>query len=257
MLRAIIIDDQVESLHAVAAQVKENCPNVEVVAQCDGALEGLKAIRTLNPDLVLLDIEMPGMTGLEMIEQIPDFRFGLIFITAYNEFAVRAFKLSAMDYLLKPIEPEELIRAVGKVEQKNARDKTLEQFQMMVSLLNSNRGRNGNGRENQRHKIALPIEEKIMFVPMENILWIEAAQNYCTFHFSDGSNQLISKNIGTYDDSLEPNGFMRVHRSHIVNLYHVKEYLRQDGGSLKLTNGKLLEISRNKKEAALERLREM
>ncbi|HMQ60384.1 MAG TPA: LytTR family DNA-binding domain-containing protein [Flavilitoribacter sp.] len=257
MLRAIIIDDQVESLHAVAAQVKENCPNVEVVAQCDGALEGLKAIRSLNPDLVLLDIEMPGMTGLEMIEQIPDFRFGLIFITAYNEFAVRAFKLSAMDYLLKPIEPDELKRAVDKVEQKTARDKTLEQFQMMVSLLNSNMGRNGNGRDNQRYKITLPIEEKIMFVPMEQILWIEAAQNYCIFHFADGANQLISRNIGTYDNSLEPNGFMRVHRSHIVNLYHVKEYLRQDGGSLKLVNGKLLEISRNKRDAVLERLKDL
>ncbi len=254
MLRAIIIDDELASLSAVSAQVKAHCPNVAVEALCDSVQAGLKAIYTFNPDLVFLDIEMPGMTGLEMLEQIPDFKFGVIFITAFNKYALSAIKLSALDYLLKPINPEELKAAVGKAEQKVARDKTTERYQMMLELLNGSG--NQTTAQKQQHKIALPTFESIIYVPLKNILRIEAEQNYCKFFFRDGTSQLISKNIGTYDESLEPYGFMRVHRTHIANLHHVERYLKHDNYLL-LTDGSKIEVSRQKKEMVLNRLKEL
>lgn len=254
MLRAIIIDDEVESLLAISAQLKTYCPNVSIEALCDSVAKGLNAIDTYQPDLVFLDIVMPGMTGLEMLEQIPDFRFGVIFITAYNEFAINAIKLSALDYLLKPIGSEELKAAVEKAEQKVARDKTVERYRMMVELLNGNG--NQTAIQKQQQKIALPTFDTIIYVPLAHILRIEAEQNYCKFFFKGKSSQLISKNIGTYDESLEPYGFMRVHRAHIVNLNHVIKYLRHEN-FLILTDQTKVEVSRQKKEMVLKRLREV
>lgn len=254
MLRAIIIDDELASLSAVSAQVKAHCPSVAVEALCDNVEAGLKAIYTFDPDLVFLDIEMPGMTGLEMLEQIPDFKFGVIFITAFNKYALSAIKLSALDYLLKPIEPQELTAAVEKAEQKVARDKTMERYQMMLELLNG--GGHQPTIQKQQHKIALPTFESIIYIPLKNMLRIEAEQNYCKFFFRDGTNQLISKNIGTYDESLDSYGFMRVHRTHIVNLHHVEKFLKHDNYLL-LTDGAKVEVSRQKKEEVLKRLKDL
>jgi two-component system LytT family response regulator len=250
MLNAIIIDDEPESLRTIAEQVKLFCPTVLVKESCDNAMDGFKAIVAHQPDLLFLDIEMPGMTGLEMLEQIPDFTFGVIFITAYNKYAVNAIKLSALDYLLKPLDPDELIAAVEKAEKKINRERTIDRYKLMMDLMN----RSDNLSRNQQYTIALPTFESIIYKRMDAILRIEAQQNYCRFYFTEGNALVISKNIGAYDESLEPYDFMRVHRSHIVNLRSVREFLRHDGGYLRLSDGKEIPISKNKKERILERL---
>ena len=251
MLKAIIIDDESESLEAVSNQLKTFCPQLRIVASCDGAVSGIKAINLHQPDIIFLDIEMPGMTGLEMLGTFSEIKFGIIFITEYNKYAMDAIKLSALDYLLKPLDTVELMSAVKKAEEKFFREKTMKRFQLMLDLME---GRESTAKMNKSHTIALPMLDAIIYVQLDNIVNIDAHQSYCEFHFSNRPSILISKNIGTYEDSLVPFNFMRVHRSHIVNLSKVQEFRRTDGGILLMENGNVVSISRNKKEKVLKRL---
>lgn len=251
MLKALIIDDEPESLQAVSNQIKTFCPQLQIVASCDGAVSGIEAIKLHQPDLIFLDIEMPGMTGLEMLRTFSEIKFGIIFITAYNKYAMDAIKLSALDYLLKPLDTVELMNAVKKAEEKFFREKTMKRFQVMLDLME---GRQSSEEKKQTHTIALPTLDAIIYVQLNDIVNIEAQQNYCKFYFTNRPAILISKNIGTYEDSLVPFNFMRVHRSHIVNLSQVHEFRRTDGGALILKNGNAVDISRNKKEEVLNRL---
>ena len=253
-LRAIIIDDEPESLQAVTKQIELHCQQVEIVDTCDRGHKGIEAIALHQPDLIFLDIEMPGMTGLEMLERIPNINFGVIFITAYNKYALDAIKLSALDYLLKPLEIDELTAAVAKAEEKFNREKTLERFRVMIDLME----KQTKEQVNQSQRIALPNGNNIIYESVENILYVEASKQYCVFHFVDGKELTISHNIGYYEDTMEKFGFMRVHRSYIANLHKVKELVKQDGGiRVKLTSGKDLDVSRNKKDLVMEKLAEI
>jgi len=251
MLKTLIIDDEPESLQAVTNQIKTFCPQLKILASCDSAASGIEAINLHQPDLIFLDIEMPGMTGLEMLRTFNEIKFGVIFITAYNKYAMDAIKLSALDYILKPMDTVELMNAVKKAEEKFSREKTMKRFQVMLDLME---GRTSPEEKKQSHTIALPTLDAIIYVQLDEIVNIEAHQNYCKFHFVDRPAILISKNIGTYEESLVPFNFMRVHRSHIVNLSQVHEFRRTDGGALVLKNGNTVDISRNKKEEVLKRL---
>ena len=252
MLRAIVIDDEPESLQAVTAQIRNFCPQVEIIDACDSAELGIQSIRKFQPDLIFLDIEMPGMTGLEMLRSFDQINFGVIFITAHNEYAIDAIKLSALDYLLKPLDIEQLEEAVKKAEEKYSREKTLDRFQLMMELME---GRpNASNQQTQSQTIALPTMDSIIYEKVSNIINIEAHQNYCKFYFENRDAILISRNIGSYEDSLTKFNFMRVHRSHMVNLDKVDEFKRTDGGALIMTNGRNIDISRSKKEEVLKRL---
>lgn len=251
MLRAIIIDDEPESLLAVTGQIKTFCPQVEIIASCSSAQSGIDSINTNKPDIIFLDIEMPGMTGLEMLRTFDEINFGVIFITAHNEYAVDAIKLSALDYLLKPLDTDELIGAVEKAEEKFRREKTMKRFKLMMELMED---REKPEKRTQGRTIGLPTFDAIIYEQLDNIVNIEAHQNYCKFYFGNREPILISKNIGTYEESLAPYNFMRVHRSHIVNLVKVHEFRRTDGGALVMKNGNSIDISRNKKEEVLKRL---
>ncbi len=250
-LRAIIIDDEPESLQAVTKQIELHCKQVEIVHSCDRGQKGIEAIALHQPDLVFLDIEMPGMTGLEMLERIPNINFGVIFITAYNEYALDAIKLSALDYLLKPLEIEQLEAAVAKAEEKFNREKTLERFRVMIDLME----KQTKEQVNQNQRIALPNGNNIIYESVENILYVEASKQYCVFHFTNGHELTISHNIGYYEDTMKKFGFMRIHRSYIANLHRVKELVKQDGGiRVKMSSGKELDVSRNKKDLVREKL---
>lgn len=251
MLKVVIIDDELESLQVVLNQVKTFCPQLQIMASCDGAASGIEAINLHQPDLVFLDIEMQGMTGLEMLRTFSEIKFGIIFITACNKYAMDAIKLSALDYLLKPLNTVELLNAVKKAEEKFFREKTMERFQVMLDLME---GTVSPEKQKQSHTIALPTLDSIIYVELDDIVNIEAHQNYCKFHFLSRPSILISKNIGTYEDSLVPYNYMRVHRSHIVNLSKVHEFRRTDGGTLVMKNGNVVDISRSKKEEVLNRL---
>ena len=251
MLRALIIDDEPKSLQAVSGQIKAFCPQIEILAACDSAKSGIEAIKAHQPDLIFLDIEMPDMTGLEMLRTFDEIDFGVIFITANNQYALEAIKLSALDYLIKPLDEDELVKAVKKAEGKFNLEKTMKRFQLMIDLMEIHQKPE---KKNQSQTIALPTFDAIIYEQLENIINIKAQQNYCKFYFKERPSILISGNIGTYELSLTPFDFMRVHRSHIVNLNQVKEFRRTDGGALILKNGNSIDVSRTKKEEVLKRL---
>ncbi len=252
MLQTVIIDDEPESLEVLQKQLQLFCPNVQVLACCDQPAKGLEAIVQYKPQLVFLDIEMPGMTGFEMLERIPPYNFNVIFTTAYNHYAVQAFQLSALDYLLKPIDKELLISAVAKAEQKYAQEDTLNRLEVMLDLL----AKGQQGAQKQAKKIVLPIAEKKIIKQMENILCIEAQENYCRFHFDDGTALQISKNIGFYDKALDAYDIMRVSRFYMANLHKVEAYLRE--GYLKLSAYKdQIWVSKSKREILLDRLKRL
>ena len=251
MIRTLIIDSESESLEKITIQIKNFCPQIEVLSVCADAQSGINAIKTYKPDLVFLDIEMPEISGLEMLQTYDEIDFGVIFIATSNQFAMDAIKLNAVDYLLKPLDKNDLINAVKKAEEKLNNDKDMERFKAMVGMME---GRQKWKNSNQSQTIALPTFDSIIYEQLENIINIEAQKSYCIFHFYGGATILISKNIGTYEELLSPFDFMRGHRSHIVNLNKVHEFRRIDGGILILKNGKCIDISRNKKEEVLKRL---
>ncbi len=251
MITAILIDDEPESLQVNHSMINMFCPNVKVLGAYNDPVEGMEALKKDKPDLALLDIEMPGMTGLELLQRMPDAEFEVIFVTAYNQYALNAIKLSAIDYLLKPVDPTELENAMQKVGQRLKNKRTIEQVDVLINLMGKEENKHG---IHQNHKIALPTFDSIVYAEMSCVLRVEAEKNYCNFHFLDRKPLLIAKNIGIYEESLDGYDFMRVHRSHIVNLRHVTEFLRHDGGGLKMKNGDVVEISGQKREEILRRM---
>jgi len=250
MMRTLLIDDEPDNLQFISSLISMYCPDVAVIGAYTDPAEGMEAIQKLKPDVLLLDIEMPGMTGLEMMRRLPVLDFELIFITAHNQYALNAIKLSAIDFLLKPVDPSELEEALAKAAQRLKEKKTVEQFGVLVNLLNNNPD---SPKTRQQKRIALPTFNGLIYVDMLDIIIIEADQNYCTFIIENRPNLTISKNIKNYD-GLEEHEFMRVHRSFIINLRHVKEFVRHDGGYLIMSNGTRVDVSKSKKEELLERL---
>ena len=253
MIKTYLIDDEPESIQTISTLIEMSCPHVKIEGRYTDPAEGLIAIQKKKPDVLLLDIDMPGMTGLELLKRLPSIEFEVIFITAYNEYAIPAIKLSALDYILKPVDPDELEKALEKAQVTIDQKKNNRQFEVLGNLMN----KNPNIRTSQENNIALPIFEGLQYVNMADILRIEAEQNYCKFYIQDSKPITISKNIGTYESCLDRFGFMRVHRSHIVNLCKVKRFIRQSGLYVELADGSKVEISRVKKDEVLLRLQEL
>ncbi len=250
MINTILIDDEPQSIDTLSSLIELFSPNVNIVGNYTDPMKGMQAIQESDIDVLLLDIEMPGITGFELLKQLPEINFDVVFITAYNQYALDAIKLSALDYILKPVDPDELEAALAKVEAKKKERQTQQQLEILASLMDAQL-------ENKKKKIALPTAEKIIYVNVSDILRVQAEQNYCLFIIKDRAPILISKNIGSYEKCLTSFGFMRVHRSHIVNLHCVNEYIRTDGGYLKLCNDNQIEVSSKKREELISRLEEL
>ena len=251
--KALIIDDESKSRKSLLQKLKDYCPEIEVVGEAANGEEGLSAIRIHQPDVLFLDIEMPKMNGLQMLEQLGAFEGAIIFTTAYNEFAIRAFKFSAFDYLLKPIDIQELkatidrlavkLNTSAKAEKKPAE----EQLSVLLEQLKS-------GSEIPK-RIAVHTQEALHFFDPDEILRLEANSNYTFLHFVNGSKLLASKTLKEFEDLLPQKQFFRVHHSTIINLNYVRKYLKADGGSIEMTDGTLVDISRRKKDDFLEIIR--
>ena len=250
MLKLILIDDEPESLQVISSLIEMSELPTSILSTFTDPQEGLNYLTKVSPDVLLLDIEMPGITGLELLKRLPKIDFEIIFITAYNQYAVNAIKLSAIDYLLKPVGFSDLEQALIKAKDKIQKKESLQKLDILADLLKSNNQPN----PSQDHRIVLPTFETLEFVKMSDIIRIEAAQNYCNFHIKDRNPLIISKNIGVYEDSLDPYNFMRVHRSHIINLNAVVRYHRQDGGAIEMDNGYEVPVSHSKKEQLVSRL---
>ena len=247
-LRTILIDDEPRGLNSMERLLQMHCPEIETVATCSNVDEAIEKIKWLQPDLIFLDIAMPVKNGFELLKEIGDIHFEVIFVTAHNQFMIEAFHFSAIDYLLKPIDDDLLIEAVRRAKKRiveKAGSKNIEAFLHNVQQKK--------GAANM--KLCIPSIKGFKVVDLADLLYAEAAGNYTNFHFSNHATICSSKPIHEYEELLSDVGFARIHKSFLVNLLHVKEYIRGEGGSVILSNTKKVEVARRKKDEFLEKMK--
>jgi two-component system LytT family response regulator len=244
MIKAILIDDEVHCLDTLSILISDYCPDVQLMERCMSAKQGLTAIEKYNPELVFLDIEMPVMNGFEFLEQFKEIHFAIVFTTSYDQYAIKAIRFSALDYLLKPIDPKELIAAVHKVQtQKNL--PSPEQFQMLMSQVKH--------KEANFNKIAIPTSEGFELIPADQLVRCEADDNY-THLFLKNKNKIVAcRTLKEVEEQLQDfSSFLRVHNSYLVNLNEVTKYVRGEGGYLVMSDGSTVNVSRSRKEALMK-----
>ncbi|WAC13061.1 LytR/AlgR family response regulator transcription factor [Dyadobacter pollutisoli] len=244
MIRAIIIDDEPNAVGLLALRLAQHCPQVEVVASCTNSRQGIQAILDHHADLVFLDIEMPQLNGFQVLEAVAGVSFSLAFVTAYDEFALKAFRYSAVDYLLKPIDTQELIQAVARVEKR--RETLPEQLEHLKQQLNS-------PVKTFPDRIALPYQNGVAFVEMKDIIYCEANHNYTKFYLQDGRYHLAAKSLRDIQELLEERDFLRVHRQFLINLGHIRKFVKGEGSYVVMSNQQTIPVSRMQKERLMER----
>jgi two-component system LytT family response regulator len=245
-ITTVIIDDQPDSVEDLLYLIKTVKLPLKVVATANSGPEGLAAILKHKPQLVFLDVVMPGMTGFEMLDLLPALNFHLFIITSMDKYAIQAIRSSALDFLLKPIKKKELEEAVERLQLKLGAP-----TRSQISLLHESfKDRSGGAIK----KIALTIAEGVELVALDEILYFESDGNYTKVHLANGNNMLVTKQLGKFEEMVDPEVFFRIHNSYLVNLNRIKKYVRSDGGYVILENGKNIGISRNKKDAFLELL---
>jgi len=245
MISSIIIDDEQHCIDSLATDLSKYCVNVDVVAKCNSAKEGILAIRKLRPRLIFLDVEMPWMNGFEMLEMLEHIDFCIIFTTAYDKFAAQAFRISAVDYLLKPVDATDLQVAVQKAEQKILSSSGVLNIQNLLQNIRQ---------PSHDQKIALPNRDGYEFAPVNAILYCSADGAYTRVVFADKHSLLISRTLGDIEEMLPPEIFVRIHHSTIVNINAVTHYIRTDGGYVVMNTNEKLMVSKARKEALLEKL---
>lgn len=238
MIKAILIDDEPLGLAALRQQLEWACPQVEVIAACDSPRDGLQSILELEPDVVFLDIEMPEMSGFDVLAKLGPRNFEVIFVTAYDQYAIRAFQTHAMAYLLKPVEEDLLIKAVADVEQRlNSKQQQMAMQQFVQQMTQQVTG-----------KIAIPSSEGLEFVALEELIRLEAEGNYTNVYLKDGIKFIISKTLKQVSEKLPAGHFIRPHNSHVVNIQFIRRYLRGKGGQLILADNSVIPVSRSRKQ---------
>lgn len=245
MINAIIVDDELKSRESLKILLEEFCDNVTVKALCQDVAEAVQAIQQYKPDVVFLDIQLQRETGFDLLTQLGDFDFEVIFTTAYAEYAIKAFKFAAIDYLLKPIDIEELKRALSKVDKRMNDSIALRLQQLMQNLKNTS---------SENYKLALPTTDGLVFVKMQDILYCEASSNYTEITVMDGKKYIVSRTLKEYEDMLGEHSFYRIHNSYLINLNAIKKYVRGEGGYVIMANDKSLDVSKRKKEGFLARI---
>lgn len=230
-MKAIIIDDEASCIESLLAKIEMFVPQMKVIKTYILPQEALKEIHKIDVDVVFLDIEMPNMNGITFAKKANLTSTEIIYTTAYQKYAIDAFRVSAFDFLLKPIDRHELLKSVNRLS-----EKLQERKQNSISRLHA-----------RYNKITVHTTKGMLFVPMQNILWLESDNNYTTLHLTEGHPIVTSRSIGDFEEMLLEYDFYRIHQSAIINLQHLKEYIRGDGGSVILTDGKEIEVSRRRK----------
>jgi len=247
-VRAVIADDELDCLQALQEILSRYCPQVEVIAQCAGVVELTRAVTELRPELLFLDIEMPGGNILDWLRQMHLPGIEIIFVTAHEKYAIQAIRFSALDYLLKPIEREELMQAVSNAQERIWKKEQDRRLQLLFYNLQA---------QHKDKKIALPSSRGMEFVRLSEILYCKADNNYTIFYLADKTKIMVSRTIGEYEDLLKDYNFLRIHQSHIINLHFMKSYSKGEGGTVLMTDNTELEVSRRKKEVFLRRIQEL
>lgn len=244
-LKTVIIDDEPDAVSFIHSIIKEYCPALDVIGKAHDAMEGIALIREKQPDLVLLDVEMPHGSGFDLLAEFPEKTFDVIFITAFNHYAIKAIKFSAVDYILKPININEFIIAIDKVAEKRASSTMPNRnFEALLENLSSA----------SPARLAIPTSDGMEYLNTREIIRIEADRSYSWFHLTGKRKILVSKNLKEYQDLLNDRNFFRSHNSHLINLEHVKKYIRTDGGGIEMADGSLIPISRTKRDVFLSHM---
>lgn len=247
MIKAIIIDDEQDAREALKLALARYCPEIEIAAVCDGPQPGLDAIKQIQPQVVFLDVQMPHMSGFDLLGQIEEVDFDVIFVTAYDRYAIKAIKFSALDYLLKPIDVDELQQAVNKLERNpEERGSAAERQFQYQSVVN-----NAKNQMEKVQRLAIPTLEGIIFLMTDDIIYCKADGNYTEIYLKDGQKILVSKKLKDFENMLSNSGFCRVHHAALVNLMHIQKYIKGDGGYVVLNDGHHVDVSRRKKEEFL------
>lgn len=238
-IKAIIIDDEQNNIDNLEILLQQYCPQVTVVAGALDATDGERIILSHDPDLVFLDIQMPGKDGFELLRSLHTYTFELIFVTAFDHYGIQAVKFAAIDYLVKPINTEELKLAVQKAIYKSRQKKQNKQLENLIEVLELRK---------ESHRIALPGAKETRFVKTDDIVRCESSNNYTSFFLNSNERIMTSKPIFEYEEILKGYGFIRCHQSHLVNKKHIKSWVKEDGGFLLLENGVQVPVSRLKKD---------
>lgn len=246
MLKAILVDDEINSLENLQQKLHEFCPDVNIIAASQKPEEAVKLIRQHQPDVIFLDIEMPRMNGFRLLEELKDLHFEIIFTTAYNHYAIDAIRMSVFDYLIKPVSVKELQQAVERLLNEKQKTHTREKIEVLQSGLKN--------LKSQDNKIGISTLEGVEFLQIKNIIRIESSSNYCKIFFSEGLPLVATRLLKDFEELLTPYGFFRIHNSHLINMNFIKKYIRGDGGQVVLHNGDIIDIARRKKEEFLQLL---
>lgn len=247
MLKTIIIDDEPNAREKLELLLHKYCDNIEIAATAKNAEEGIIAIAKHNPDLVFLDVEMPVHTGFDMLTMIPSITFDIIFATAHDQYAIRAIKFSALDYLLKPIDTEQLQEAVKKAAEKNDRKAMQRQYDVLKENLAS--------KTKEMEQLAIPSQQGLIFIKVADLIRCEADSNYTWFFLSNKTKIVSSKTLKEYEEMLTDSGFIRIHSAHLINKKHLKQYIKGEGGEIMMNDGTLLDVSRRRKQTVMEALK--
>lgn len=248
MINAVIIDDERDSIDTLKWKLENYCSDVTVVSSFEDPAEGVRYLKSNPPDLLFLDIEMPMLTGFDVLEELGrDISFNIIFTTAYDNFGIQAVKFSALDYLLKPVQNKELKDAIDKHLKKAQYRIPVEQMDALFSNVQAER-------KGKKGRIALASKESIEFVDPQDIVVCEANSNYTNIYMAEGRKRVISKTLKEFEDMLTPFDFFRPHNSHLINLNRVREFIRGDGGYLVMENKMKIPVSKNRREALLNLL---
>lgn len=244
MIRCVLIDDEADSLEVMEMLLKTHCPQVKIEAVCNSAEKGIVAINQFRPDVVFLDIEMPNMNGFDMLEKFDELFFEVVFITAYHQFAIKAFRYSALNYLLKPVDPDDLLETIRRIE-KNKTVPLKEQMELLMQHVANPSG-------TTIARIALTTSYGMLFVETKDIIYCESDNNYTSVKMTGGKKILVSKTLKEIDETLSGPDFYRIHNSFLINLAHIQKFVRGDGGYVVMDDEKVVTISRTKKQEFLD-----
>jgi two-component system LytT family response regulator len=242
-LKAILVDDELNSLQNLQFKIHEYCPSIKVVAQTQNPEEAIRLILQYKPDVIFLDIEMPRMSGFKMLEQIPEIDFEIIFITAYNHYAINAIRISAFDYLVKPVAIEDLQQTVERLG-----SFTVKKTRERADILKKNMA----NPKSQEDHIAVPTNDGLEFIQIKQILRIESSSNYSKIILQSNHQMLVTRQLKDFEELLQDYRFYRVHHSHLINLNFITKYVRGDGGQITMRNGDVIDVSRRKKDVFLK-----
>ncbi len=243
MLKCLIIDDEQDGRDVLGMLIADYCPDLYVIETCSNGKDGVKAILKHQPDIVFLDINMPDMSGFEVLDCVKNLKLKVIFVTAHNQHAIMAFKYMAIDYILKPPSPQAIIEAVEKAKIVEFKGNT-SQYESLISQL-----------KNEDHipeVIALPMSDGLQIVRVQDIMYCKAERNYTNIYFADKKKVLVSKQLKEFESLLTQNGFFRIHHSALINLRYINKYVRGDGGYVIMKDEYTIEVSRQKKEEFLK-----